>query len=211
MIQLRRHLGYPRRVALILSAAMLLSGSLLVLLGEWQKWTEDQTFGAAQVAMRQAFGVFPQDADNPAVSTEETVDTTRVTGLIESPTIGLSVAVVDYIEYNDLETAVARMTTSSELGKPGTSVVVGHRTGFGKPFFDIDRLNVGDSINVTLRDGTELKFAVTLQRIVSPSADLSEFEDANAASQLILVTCHPKYSVEERLIIVAELLYGGTQ
>ena len=103
------------------------------------------------------------------------------------------------------------MTTSSELGKPGTSVVVGHRTGFGKPFFDIDRLNVGDSINVTLRDGTELKFAVTLQKIVSPSADLSEFEDANAASQLIFVTCHPKYSVEERLIIVAELLYGGTQ
>ena len=49
------------------------------------------------------------------------------------------------------------------------------------------------------------------ERIVSPSADLSEFDDANAASQLILVTCHPKYSVEERLIIVAKLLDGGTQ
>jgi sortase A len=180
-------------------------------MGEWQKRSEDREFGAAQVAMRQAFGVFPEEADDTALPTVETVDINRVIGLIESPTIGLSVAVVDYIEYDDLETAVARMTTSSELGEPGTSVVVGHRTGFGEPFFDLDRLNVGDSITVTLRDGTELQYSVTLQKVVSPSADLSEFDDVNAASQLILVTCNPKYSIEERLIIVAKLLYGGTQ
>ena len=211
MIRTRKPFGGQKRVLLVVSGILVVVGTVLVARGEWKKRSEDQTFGAAQVAMRQAFGVFPQDADDPALSTEETVDTSRVTGLIESPTIGLSVAVVDYINYDDLETAVARMTTSSGLGKPGTSVIVGHRTGFGKPFFDIDRLNVGDSINVTLRDGTELKYSVTLQRIVSPSADLSEFDDANAASQLILVTCHPKYSVEERLIIVAKLLDGGTQ
>jgi len=211
MIRLKSFLGYPRRISLIISATLLLSGALFVLMGEWQKRSEDQAFGAAQVAMRQAFGVFPDEVDDPAPSTVETVDTSRVTGLIESPTIGLSVAVVDYIEYNDLETAVARMSTSSELGKPGTSVVVGHRTGFGKPFFDLDRLNANDSINVTLRDGTKLKYSVTLQKIVSPSADLSEFEDASAASQIILVTCHPKYSTEERLIIVAKLLDGETQ
>lgn len=211
MIHLKRYLGYPRRISLIISATLLLSGALLVLMGEWQKRSEDREFGAAQVAMRQAFGVFPEEADDTALPTVETVDINRVIGLIESPTIGLSVAVVDYIKYDDLETAVARMTTSSELGEPGTSVVVGHRTGFGEPFFDLDRLNVGDSITVTLRDGTELQYSVTLQKVVSPSADLSEFDDVNAASQLILVTCNPKYSIEERLIIVAKLLYGGTQ
>lgn len=211
MIRPKRYPGYPRKVALILSATLLLSGSLLVLLGEWQKRSEDRAFGAAQVAMRQAFGVFPDAADDLAYSTDQRVDINRVTGLIESPTIGLSVAVVDYIEYNDLETAVARMTRSSQLGQPGTSVVVGHRTGFGKPFFDLDRLKVGDSVNVILRNGIELKYSVTLQKIVSPSADLSEFEDKNALSQLILVTCHPKYSTDERLIIVAKLLDGGTQ
>lgn len=211
MNRFRRHFGYPRKVALILSATMLLSGSLLVLLGEWQKRSEDRAFGAAQVAMRQAFGVFPNAVDGSTDSTDQEVDIDRVTGLIESPTIGLSVAVVDYFEYNDLATAVGRMTRSSQLGQPGTSVVVGHRTGFGKPFFDLDRLKVGDSVNVTLRDGTNLKYSVTLQKIVSPSADLSEFDDKNAASQLILVTCHPKYSTDERLIIVAQLLDDGTQ
>lgn len=211
MIRTRSPFETQKRILLVVSGILVLAGTALVVRGEWQKRSEDRTFGAAQVAMRQAFGVFPNGADEPAQTTNKTVDTSRVTGLIESPTIGLSVAVVDYFGYDDLETAVGRMTTSSQLGQPGTSVIVGHRTGFGKPFFDIDRLKVGDSINVTLRDGTVLKYSVTLQKIVSPSADLSVFEDANAASQLILVTCHPKYSVEERLIIVAELLYGGTQ
>lgn len=190
---------------------LVLSGASLVARGEWQKRSEDRAFGAAQVAMRQAIGVFPEGADDSAPTTEQTVDTNRVTGLIEAPTIGLSVAVVDYTNYSDLETAVARMTTSAELGKSGTSVIVGHRTGFGKPFFDLDRLKVGAPITVTLRDGTVYKYSVSLQKIVSPSSDLSEFKDSTLRSQLFLVTCHPKYSTEERLIIVAKLLYGGTQ
>ncbi|MEN9746050.1 MAG: hypothetical protein RL729_522 [Actinomycetota bacterium] len=210
MIQLKRYLGYPRKVALILSAAMLLSGSLLVLAGEWQKRLENREFGAAQVAMRQAIGVFDDEAPTGSESSNPT-DPSRIQGILDAPNIGLSVVMVDYEEYDDLETAVARMGTSAALGQPGSSVIVGHRTGFGQPFFDLDRLKIGQEITVTLKDESLLHYEVSRQEIVSPLSNLSEFDNNQSTSQLILVTCHPKYSTKERLVIVATLRDGPSQ
>lgn len=204
MIQAKRFLGYPRKVALILSAALLLSGSLLVLLGEWQKLSENREFGAAQVAMRQAIGVFDNEAAG-ASDSANALDPSRINGILDAPNIGLSVVIVDYEEYDDLETAVARMGTSAALGQPGSSVIVGHRTGFGQPFFDLDRLKIGQEITVTLKDESLLQYEVARQEIVSPLSNLSEFDNDQTTSQLILVTCHPKYSTKERLVIVATL------
>lgn len=210
MNELKRYLGYPRKVALILSAAMLLSGSLLVLAGEWQKRLENREFGAAQVAMRQAIGVFDDEAPTGSESSNPT-DPSRIQGILDAPNIGLSVVMVDYEEYDDLETAVARMGTSAALGQPGSSVIVGHRTGFGQPFFDLDRLKIGQEITVTLKDESLLHYEVSRQEIVSPLSNLSEFDNNQSTSQLILVTCHPKYSTKERLVIVATLRDGPSQ
>lgn len=210
MFQLKRYLGYPRKVALVLSAALLLSGSLLVLMGEWQKRSENREFGAAQVAMRQAIGVFDDEAPTGLESTN-LPDPSRIQGILDAPNIGLSVVMVDYEKYDDLETAVARMRTSAAFGQPGSSVVVGHRTGFGQPFFDLDRLKIGQEITVTLTDETLLKYEVSRQEIVSPLSNLSEFDNDQSKSQIILVTCHPKYSTEERLIIVATLRDDASQ
>lgn len=204
MIQAKRFLGYPRKVALILSAALLLSGSLLVLLGEWQKLSENREFGAAQVAMRQAIGVFDNETAG-ASDSANALDPSRINGILDAPNIGLSVVIVDYEEYDDLETAVARMGTSAALGQPGSSVIVGHRTGFGQPFFDLDRLKIGQEITVTLKDESLLQYEVARQEIVSPLSNLSEFDNDQTTSQLILVTCHPRYSTKERLVIVATL------
>ena len=189
---------------------MLLSGSLLVLAGEWQKRLENREFGAAQVAMRQAVGVFDDEAPTGSESSNPT-DPSRIQGILDAPNIGLSVVMVDYEEYDDLETAVARMGTSAALGQPGSSVIVGHRTGFGQPFFDLDRLKIGQEITVTLKDESLLHYEVSRQEIVSPLSNLSEFDNNQSTSQLILVTCHPKYSTKERLVIVATLRDGPSQ
>jgi sortase (surface protein transpeptidase) len=50
-----------------------------------------------------------------------------------------------------------------------------------------------------------LNFSVTRNDIVSPSIDLSTYDNKDDIPQVILVTCHPEYSTEERLVIVAEL------
>lgn len=156
--------------------------------------------------MKEALDVFQNGGSETATS----ADVKRLLGLLEAPSIGLSVMMVDYQTYSDLETAAARMQNSAPFGSPGSTVVVGHRTGFGQPFFDLDRLNPGATISVTLRDTTVLKYVVREQKVVSPDADLSEFDSSDASSQLILVTCTPKYSTKERLLVIAELSDGVT-
>lgn len=184
----------------LLSVIFILLGAVLFIRGENEKGSQSSTFESTQSAMKEALDVFQNGGSEAATST----DVKRLLGLLEAPSIGLSVMMVDYQTYSDLETAAARMQNSAPFGSPGSTVVVGHRTGFGQPFFDLDRLNPGAIISVTLRDTTVLKYVVREQKVVSPDADLSEFDSSDASSQLILVTCTPKYSTKDRLLVIAE-------
>ena len=184
----------------LLSVIFIFLGAVLFIRGENEKGSQSSTFESTQSAMKEALDVFQNGGSEAATST----DVKRLLGLLEAPSIGLSVMMVDYQTYSDLETAAARMQLCAPFGSPGSTVVVGHRTGFGQPFFDLDRLNPGAIISVTLRDTTVLKYVVREQKVVSPDADLSEFDSSDASSQLILVTCTPKYSTKDRLLVIAE-------
>lgn len=190
----------------LLSVIFIFLGAVLFIRGENEKGSQSSTFESTQSAMKEALEVFQNGGSETATS----ADVKRLLGLLEVPSIGLSVMMVDYQTYSDLETAAARMQNSAPFGSPGSTVVVGHRTGFGQPFFDLDRLNPGATISVTLRDTTVLNYVVREQKVVSPDADLSEFDSSDASSQLILVTCTPKYSTKERLLVIAELSDGVT-
>lgn len=190
----------------ILSLVFIVLGAALIFRGEFTKGSQNSTFESSQSAMKEALDVF----QNGGAESSGNADVKRLLGLLEAPSIGLSVMMVDYQTYSDLETAAARMPNSAQFGAPGSTVVVGHRTGFGQPFFDLDRLNPGAKISVTLRDTTVLTYVVRSQKIVAPDADLSEFDSSDSASQLILVTCTPKYSTKERLLVIAELSDDAT-
>ena len=186
------------------AAGLIATGAFLVIRGE--STTENQTaaFTEEQQALRRAFGVFPDGSQANDQSTTSGNPRESI-ALLEISSIDLDVVVVDYYDYADLETAVARMRNSSQLGTPGSSVIVGHRTGFGSPFLNLDEVRVGQTLEVTLRSGEVLDFSVTRNDIVSPSIDLSTYDNKDDVPQVILVTCHPEYSTEERLVIVAEL------
>ena len=190
----------------ILSAAFILVGAILFFQGENEKNAQNSTYESSQSAMKEALDVFQNGGNETGSGT----DVKRLLGLLEAPSIGLSVMMVDYQAYSDLETAVGRMQNSASFGSSGSTVVVGHRTGFGQPFFDLDRLRVGATISVTLKDTTVLNYNVREQKIVAPDADLSEFDSSEAISQLILVTCTPKYSTKDRLLVIAELIDDAT-
>ncbi|NBP54908.1 MAG: sortase, partial [Actinobacteria bacterium] len=100
---------------------------------------------------------------------------------------------------------------SAQIGTEGSAVIVGHRTGFGSPFRNLDGVKIGDEVDVTLRTGEKLSFSVTRNTIVSPSVDLSTFDNKSNSPQVILVTCHPEYSTAQRLVIVAELRASATE
>lgn len=90
-------------------------------------------------------------------------------------------------------------------GQPGNSVVSGHRTTYGRPFYDLDQLANGDRIEVETAAGTHV-YEVRRSLVVDPT-DVWVTREMDGA-WLTLTTCHPHFSAAERLIIQAQLVEG---
>ena len=194
----------------VAALGIITAGVILVVRGESS--TSDQTarFTEEQQALRRAFGVFPDGSQSGDQGSANATARESI-ALLAIPSIDVDVVVVNYFGYSDLETAVARMQNSAQIGTEGSAVIVGHRTGFGSPFRNLDDVKVGDEVDVTLRTGEKLSFSVTRNTIVSPSVDLSTFDNKSNSPQVILVTCHPEYSTAQRLVIIAELRASATE
>jgi sortase A len=97
-------------------------------------------------------------------------------------------------------------------GAVGNFAIAGHRTTYGKPFADIDLLQVGDSLVVQTED-TWYVYKVTTMDIVAPTfvqaiAD-NPFDPSSSAStaMITLTSCHPKFSAAQRYIVHGDLVY----
>ena len=87
-------------------------------------------------------------------------------------------------------------------GEPGRSVISGHRTTHGAPFWDLDVLDEGDRIITETRWGT---FVYVVERTRIVPAESTEIVVQGEQSELVLTTCHPRFSAEQRLIVVAQI------
>lgn len=79
--------------------------------------------------------------------------------------------------------------------------IAGHRTTFGAPFADIDRLKAGDPVILRMPYGT-FEYRVTTSVIV-PADDLDRLR-SRGKEQLALQACYPRFSASQRLIVYAE-------
>lgn len=87
-------------------------------------------------------------------------------------------------------------------GQKGRVVVSGHRTTYGAPFWGVDKLVAGDEIRVETKWGNFV-YEVTRKEIVSPNS--LEIAVQSDEAELVLTTCNPRFSAEERLIVYARL------
>lgn len=90
-------------------------------------------------------------------------------------------------------------------GENGRVIVSGHRTTYGAPFFDVDKLARGDEIVAETTWGT-FTYEVSEKRIVQP--DSLAIAIQSDVPELVLTTCNPKYSAAQRLIVFATLVEG---
>lgn len=123
---------------------------------------------------------------------------------LEIPTIGLNDIVVAGVDTHDLKSGPGHFANTPLPGQLGNAAIAGHRTTYGQPFHNLDDLNVGDPIDITTLTGT-YRYRVTDTFIVQPSQyEVITQSDPEVAS-LTLVTCHPKYTARQRLIVTATL------
>lgn len=124
------------------------------------------------------------------------------------PRIGLDWIVVQGVGVDDLKKGPGHFRETPMPGQLGNSAIAGHRTTHGAPFGDVDELEPGDLIIVTMANGAGVfTYSVTGTIIVSPSeyAAVIPTVDPTIAT-LTLATCHPEYTSRERMIVKAVLV-----
>ena len=87
-------------------------------------------------------------------------------------------------------------------GTGGNFAIAGHRTTYGAPFKNLDKLEAGDNIYFQTNTN-QYTYTVSEVKIVDPSETylLSSFGD----DRITLTTCHPKFSARQRLVVIGML------
>lgn len=119
--------------------------------------------------------------------------------------IALDAVVFEGVDRTTLKSGPGHMPGTPLPGQPGNSVISGHRTTYGRPFYELDLLVVGDEIEVETALGVST-YSVREILIVAPT-DVWVAGHIDGA-WLTLTTCHPRFSAAERLIVQAELIDG---
>ena len=119
------------------------------------------------------------------------------------PRIDLDKTVVEGVTTSALKKGPGHYPGTPLPGQPGNAAIAGHRTTYGAPFGDLDKLEENDLIYVTTVQGS-FAYRVTDTLIVSPR-DVWVL-DPTDDNRLTLTTCHPKWTARQRMIVVAELV-----
>ncbi len=123
---------------------------------------------------------------------------------IEVPAIGVNDIVVAGVTRGDLKRGPGHFPETPLPGQLGNVAIAGHRTTYGQPFHNVDKLNPGDDIVMTTPNGTFVYNVVNTQ-IVSPSDYQVIATSDPGQATLTLVSCHPKWTTRERIVVSAEL------
>lgn len=126
-------------------------------------------------------------------------------GKINIPAIELNAWLVGGAKLEQLERGPGVFAGSPLPGQLGNVAIAGHRESFGGPFEHLDVVKPGDEVIFTTQQGT-FTYRVTGSRVVSANeVGVLRTVDPSRAI-LTLVTCHPKWTSDERLIVSGELI-----
>jgi sortase A len=113
--------------------------------------------------------------------------------------------VVAGVRLKDLERGPGLFPGSPLPGQKGNVAIAGHRTTFGAPFSRIDEIQDGDKIILESRDGT-FTYRVNGEPKIVSATDVAVAKTTNPDVAIVtLVSCYPKWTSTQRIIVVATL------
>ena len=124
-------------------------------------------------------------------------------GMIEIPKIGLSHRVVQGFELTQIDHGPGHWPKSPLPGQVGNVVFAGHRVTHSRPFYDIDKLAVGDQIIFRMPFGV-FTYEMTGQSVVRPT-DVHILHPTPEPT-ITLFACHPKGSAAKRYVVTGRLV-----
>jgi sortase A len=144
-------------------------------------------------------------------------------GKITIPRIGMHRIFVNGAGHDQLKKGPGLYKEVQFPGSGQPVAIAGHRTTYGAPFLNVDKLRAGDPIILATTYG-KFTYRVTDTRIITPSDwSIIEYgaEEPTRAGRravkrtghcnttcehLVLTACHPKYSAAKRIAVFARLV-----
>lgn len=143
-------------------------------------------------------------------------------GTISIPRIHLRKTFVHGARHPDLQKGPGLYKETPFPGGGAPLAIAGHRTTFGAPFLDIDKIRIGDKIILNVPYG-RFTYTVTREQIITPvdwsiirpgAEERTSLLRAQVprtgrcvatCEHLVLTACHPKYSAAKRFAVFARL------
>lgn len=138
-----------------------------------------------------------------AVSYRRTTGIGDPIGRLIVPRLGLRVYVVLGTDTDSLKKGPGLHPPTGFPGQGRLTYVAGHRTTYGAPFSDIDKLQVGDPVTFEVPYGT-FRYVVTGHRIVR--ANQLEVLRSRGREEIALQACWPRFFASHRYIAYAKLV-----
>ena len=193
------------------------AGVLLLLFVGWQLWWTDVTANRVQQGTVHALTRDFASGSTPSGSTNTkpaAVPFGKAFAIVRIPRLGADYArpVLQGTSSDVLQRGIGHYDGTAMPGSVGNFAIAGHRTTYGRPFHDIDKLRAGDRIIVETRT-SYIVYAVKRHVIVAPTqvdviAPVPQRPGAKAtAAWLTMTACHPKYSAAQRYVVFAELVH----
>lgn len=129
---------------------------------------------------------------------------------IKIPALDVDTVVVEGTSASALRAGAGHYPNTPLPCETGNVAIAGHRTTYGRPFANLDRLKAGDAIILETPVGS-CTYEVTRTPFIVAPTDFSVVADDQSRRMLTLTTCHPKGSAAKRLVIQADLVKGAGQ
>ncbi len=198
---------------------VLVAGVLVLLFIPYLLWGTGLYTAHAQAQLRQEFATAERRAGTPvhriptvppgtqpasptiAPATGDPAAGSPV-GVISIPTIGLSMVVVEGTGEAQLQDGPGHYPATPLPGEAGNVAIAGHRTTYLHPFYNLNELVPGNTIDIATVQGLFV-YRVTSSQVVDPT-DVAVV-DPTPTPTLTLTTCNPRYSAAQRLVVHAAL------
>ena len=127
---------------------------------------------------------------------------------LKIPALDVDVVVVEGTSASALRAGAGHYPKTPLPCEAGNVAIAGHRTTYGKPMANVDRLKTGDTIILETPVGS-CTYELSREPFITKPTDFTVVANDPAVHALTLTTCHPKGSAKERLIIRATLTEGA--
>ncbi|KRE63760.1 sortase [Nostocoides sp. Soil756] len=185
------------------------AGVLVLLFVAWQLWWTDVVADRRQAQIVQAlvddFGA--GRASDVGGDAFPDLGQEKAFAVIRVPRFGADYArpVIEGTGRDVLALGVGHYDGSAAPGAVGNFAVAGHRTTYGRPFHDIDRLRAGDRVIVETAP-TVYVYEIRSHEIVRPwqTEVIAPVPDqpgkAPTTAMITMTSCHPTYSARFRYV-----------